>query len=105
MAQWDVHPNPSLRSREDIPYLVDLQSNLLDGLPSRLVAPLARVIVTPEGVPPALCPVFNIDGASVVLLPHESAPIEARLLERRVASLLTQAHDVAAALDALVSGF
>ena len=86
-------------------YLVDLQSNLLDGLPSRLVAPLARVIVTPEGVPPALCPVFNIDGASVVLLPHESAPIEARLLERRVASLLTQAHDFAATLDALVSGF
>lgn len=105
MAQWDVFVNPSVRSREDIPYLVDLQSNLLDALPSRLVAPLARTRLTPEGVPRALCPVFNIDGASVVLLPHEAGPIEARLLKRRTASLLTQAHEVVAALDALVSGF
>jgi len=36
MAQWDVYPNPSARSREDMPYLVDLQSNLLDVLPTRL---------------------------------------------------------------------
>ena len=105
MAQWDVYVNPSTRSREDIPYLVDLQSNLLDALPSRLVAPLARTRLALEGVPRALCPLFNIDGTSVVLLPHEAGSIEARLLKRRTASLLTQAHDVIAALDALVSGF
>lgn len=105
MAQWDVYPNPSARSRDDIPYLVDLQSNLLDALPSRLVAPLALTRLAPEGVPRALCPVFNIDGVSVVLLPHEAGPIEARLLKRRVDSLLPHAHDVVAALDALVSGF
>jgi len=105
MAQWDVYPNPSVRSRDDIPYLVDLQSNLLDALPSRLVAPLARTRLAPEGVPRALCPVFNIGGVSVVLLPHEAGPIEARLLKRPADSLLAHAHDVVAALDALVSGF
>jgi toxin CcdB len=105
MAQWDVYPNPSARSRDDIPYLIDLQSNLLDGLPSRLVAPLARTRLAPEGVPQALCPVFNIGGVSVVLLPHEAGPIEARLLKRRTDSLLPRAHEVVAALDALVSGF
>jgi toxin CcdB len=105
MAQWDVYPNPSARSRGDIPYLVDLQSNLLDALPSRLVAPLALTRLAPEGVPRALCPVFNIAGVSVVLLPHEAGPIEARLLKRRTDSLLAQAHEVVAALDALVSGF
>lgn len=105
MAQWDVYVNPSPRSRDDIPYLIDLQSNLLDALPSRLVAPLARTRLTSEGVPRALCPVFNIEGDSVVLLPHEAGPIEARLLKRRSASLLTEAHEIVAALDALVSGF
>jgi toxin CcdB len=105
MAQWDVYRNPSTRSREDIPYLIDLQSNLLGALPSRLVAPLARTRLAPEGVPRVLCPVFNIAGDAVVLLPHEAGPIEARLLKRRADSLLAQAHEVVAALDALVSGF
>jgi toxin CcdB len=105
MAQWDVYPNPSARSRDDVPYLLDLQSNLLDALPSRLVAPLVRTRLAPDGMPRALCPVFNIEGVALVLLPHEAGPIEARLLKRRAASLMPHAHDVVAALDALVSGF
>ena len=104
MTQWDVYPNPSVRARGDIPYLVDLQSNLLDALPSRLVAPLARTRLEPEGVPRALCPVVNIGGVSVALVPHEVGPIEVRRLERRADSLLAQAHEVVAAVDALVSG-
>ena len=40
MAQWDVYPNPVVRARDEIPYLVVLQSDLLDALPTRLVAPL-----------------------------------------------------------------
>ena len=105
MAQWDVYPNPSARTRDDVPYLVDLQSNLLDALPSRLVAPLVRTRLAPDGFPRALCPTFNIDGVALVLLPHEAGPIEARLLKRRSASLLPQAHDIVAAIDAVVSGF
>ena len=105
MAQWDVYVNPSVRSRDDIPYLVDLQSNLLFALPSRWVAPLARTRLAPAGVPQALCPIFNIAGESLVLLPHEAGPVEARLLKRPTDSLLPHAHDVVAALDALVSGF
>ena len=105
MAQWDVYPNPSPRTRDDVPYLVDLQSNLLDALPSRLVAPLVRARLAPDGFPRALCPVFNIDGVSLVLLPHEAGPIEARLLKHKTVSLLPQAHDIVAALDAVVSGF
>ena len=105
MAQWDVYPNPSARLREEMPYLVDLQSNLLDVLPTRLVAPLVRSRLAPDGLPHALCPSFNIDGVTLVLLPHEAGPIEARLLKRRSSSLLAHAHDIAGALDAVVSGF
>jgi toxin CcdB len=105
MAQWDVYPNPSARLRDEMPYLVDLQSNLLDALPTRLVAPLVRSRLAPDGLPHALCPSFNIDGVTLVLLPHEAGPIEARHLRRRNSSLRARAHDIVGALDAVVSGF
>jgi toxin CcdB len=104
MAQWDVYPNPSVRLRDEIPYLVDLQSDLLSGLSSRLVAPLARTRLVQRGLPRALCPAFTINAGEVVLLPQEAGPIDARLLKRRVVSLRAQAHGIAAAIDAVIAG-
>ena len=104
MAQWDVYRNPSARLREEIPFLVDLQSDLLSGLDTRFVAPLARSRVAAAALPRRLCPAFSVEGVPVVLLPQEAGPVDARLLKARVASLKTQAHEIVDALDAVVSG-
>lgn len=104
MAQWDVYPNPSVRLRDEIPFLVDLQSDLLSGLGTRLVAPLARTRVGTEALPRRLCPVFTIDGSVVMLLPQEAGPIDARLLKRKAVSLRAHAHDIVGALDSVISG-
>ena len=104
MAQWDVYPNPSARLRDEIPFLVDLQSDLLSGLESRLVAPLARTRVASAALPRRLCPQFTVDGTALVLLPQESGPIDARLLKRKVMSLRAHAHEIVGALDAVLSG-
>ena len=104
MAQWDVYPNPSMRLREEIPFLVDLQSDLLSGLDTRLVAPLARSRVARAALPRRLCPEFTVQGSPVVLLPQETGAIDARLLKKRVVSLRAQAHEIIDALDAVVSG-
>lgn len=104
MAQWDVYPNPSARLRAEIPYLVDLQSDLLRGLPTRLVAPLARERTTAAALPRRLSPTFVVDDAEVALLPQESGPIDAQLLKRPVGSLRDQAHRIIDALDAVLSG-
>jgi toxin CcdB len=39
--QFDVYPNPSPRMRAVYPYLVDVQSDLLSSLATRMVVPLA----------------------------------------------------------------
>lgn len=41
MAQYDVYANPDLRSREQVPYLVDVQSAMLSELRTRFVVPLS----------------------------------------------------------------
>ena len=39
MAQFDVYRNPNAASRARIPYLLDVQSGLLDPLATRIVVP------------------------------------------------------------------
>lgn len=104
MAQWDVHANPIAKAREQIPFLVVLQSDLLDGLPTRLVAPLSRSRVAVAGLPQRLAPLFVIAGQRLVLKPHEAGTLLARSLGPAVASLRSEAHRIVDALDAVLSG-
>ncbi len=104
MAQWDVYRNPFERSRPDVPYLVVMQSDLLDALATRLVAPLVRSALVPRVLPARLAPDFEVDGERVVLMPQEAAPVDARVLRAPVLSLRAQSHRIVDALDAVVSG-
>jgi toxin CcdB len=40
MARFDVHENPSRRSRARVVYLLDIQADMLSDLATRLVVPL-----------------------------------------------------------------
>ena len=40
MAQFDVYENLNVHTKNDIPYLLDLQADLLSTLATRIVAPL-----------------------------------------------------------------
>ncbi len=103
MPQWDVYPNPVLASRERIPYLVVVQSDLLDHLPTRLVAPLSRSAVE-RGWPPRLAPTFDVAGETLRLKAHETGVVPARALRQPVASLRTDSLRIIDALDAVISG-
>lgn len=104
MAQWDVFVNPSARMREALPFVVVLQSDLLNVLNTRLVAPLARRQPPLQGVSGRLSPRFEIQGESLTLVVHESAPMEARALRNPVGSLRADSHRIIDAFDAVVSG-
>ena len=40
MTQFDVHINPNPATRKAIPYLLDVQADLLDTLATRVIVPL-----------------------------------------------------------------
>ncbi|WP_326541236.1 CcdB family protein [Pseudorhodoferax sp.] len=105
MAQFDVYANPQASSRQSVPYVVDVQSPLIDVLHTRLVMPLSRVGVGQARLPASLCPTVEVDGEPLSLMPHLAAPLVARLLGEPVASVSHLASDVVGALDAVVSGF
>jgi toxin CcdB len=102
--QFDVYPNPSPRMREHYPFVVDIQSDLLSGLATRMVVPLALTRLASNQLPKRLCPELVVEGQRLMLVPFEAAPLEKRFLRRRVASVRGSAHEVIAAMDAVISG-
>jgi toxin CcdB len=103
MAQYDVFTNPSSSAGEDIPYVVVIQSDLLDALPTRLTMPLA-VLGSATRVPTVLCPAIVVKRQRLHALAHYAAPLPARLLRRPVDNVAAQASALVSAMDAVLSG-
>lgn len=102
--QFDVYHNPSPRMREEYPFVVDIQSDLLGSLATRMLVPLAISKLASSDVPRSLCPTFQVQGLQLMLLPFEAAPVPKRLLKDEVQTLKRSASEIIAAMDAVVSG-
>ena len=103
MAQFDVYLNPNPDTREVIPYLLDVQNDLLDTLATRVVAPL--VLAAEMGAAAKqLNPQFKIKGMAVVMSTAELAGIANRSLGDKVTSLENKRDEIIAALDLLFTG-
>ena len=99
MAQFDVHANVGHTKA----YVVELQSDLVEGLPVRVVAPLV-----PSGkVMPItrLTPMVQFRGEDYLLLTYQLASVPARDLHHPVGSLADKQDEIKLALDLLFIGF
>ncbi len=105
MARFEVYRNPGVHAAS-IPYLLDVQADLLDQLDSRVVIPLRRLdqfgTVT---LPQTLAPVFSIEGHDCILETPKLASVPRRILAKPVASLANEQSSVTAAMDFLFHGF
>ena len=101
--QFDVVPNPDAAEAAHRPYLVVLQSDLVSGLRSSVVAPL----VPREQMTGAdrLNPIVAIEGREFWLATHELFAVDRRALRQPVASLSNDRDAIIAALDFGFTGF
>ena len=74
MAQFDVYENPDPQTSKEVPYLVDVQHELLDELATRVVIPLLTRAAMPHPAQ-TLNPEFEIEGRVVVLSTAELAGV------------------------------
>jgi toxin CcdB len=81
MAQYDVYANPSRSAAEGIPYVVVIQSDLLNALATRMTMPLA-VFDAATKVPTALCPVITVKGRRLHALARYAALLPAKARRR-----------------------
>jgi toxin CcdB len=103
MARFDIYRNPGADSRR-IPFLLDVQSDLLSGVTTRVVVPLVRAVEFKKSAG-RLHPVFEVEGQSVVMLTTHLAGVLRSDVGARVGSLADRRDEIVAALDFLFQGF
>lgn len=104
MAQFDVYENLNPATREEIPYLLDVQAGLLNDLATHVVAPL--VLASAMGKAARhLNPRFTVRHTEVIMSTAELAGIPVRLLGERIDSLAEHRGEIIAALDFLFTGY
>jgi toxin CcdB len=104
MAHLDVYANPNAAAK-GFPYLVELQTGLLDEMPTTVVAPLGLPKVIDQIPVLRLNPTVTVDGQRLVVMTQELAAIKRRQLKAPVANLSPQREEILAALDFLFTGF
>lgn len=105
MACFDVYANTG-RTRASTPFLVDVQSDHLEGLNTRVVVPLIRVEAFPAARLPAdLTPVFLLGGIRCMLHPAFIGAVRTSELGNYIGSLGDERGRILAALDRLTGGF
>jgi len=104
MAQFDVYANPNPATKRTIPYLLDIQVDLLNTLTTRVVIPLYTVSAMGKAAK-HLNPRFSVKRATVIMSTAELAGVAVKGLGDKVCSLKEHRNEIIAAIDFLVTGF
>lgn len=105
MAQFTVFRNKNARSKVVFPLLVDVQSDLLDALQTRVVIPLSKVAAITKNPVSQLTPVLEFEGVSYVLVTPQLAGVAQSELGPVTGSLAHHRETILAAMDFLLLGF
>ena len=103
MARYDVYRNPRKESVRQVPYLLDVQSDFLEDLDTRVIVPLRVATAVPRPVT-RLNPMLRVDGIALVMDTPQLAGYPRAALKPPVANLGASAFDIQNALDFLFAG-
>lgn len=105
MARFDVYPNPGAHAGTT-PYLLNVQSELLDALDSRMVIPLRSMAhFAKVKIPTRLTPVLTVQGQDYLLETPKMGAVPRRILKDAVASLAPAQDQIIGAIDFLFQGY
>jgi toxin CcdB len=104
MKQFDVYTNTNKDTNKTYPYFVDIQSDLLDTLNSRVVIPLTPASKSDKSYPANLCPIIKIKNKNYSLLTHQLTSVSANFLKKHEGSLASSRDEIVGAIDFLVAG-
>lgn len=104
MTQFAVHANKNPKTKGTYPFLIDVQSNLLRDLSTRVVVPLIKHAAFGKRPIRNLTPIVELEGQKFVMLVPQLAGIAASDLGPAIATVAQQRDEVVAALDFLVTG-
>lgn len=104
MPRFSVYRNANPDSKAAYPFLLDVQSDLIAELATRVVVPLSPAAAMKGKLIKTLTPLFDIDGKPYAMLTPQLAGVSRKQLGAKVGDLSAQRDDILAALDLLITG-
>ena len=105
MGRFDIYSNPG-KNRGSIPYLIDVQSNVISGLATRIVIPLRTLIgFSSVTLPDDLFPIIAVNGIDHFLDTPQMGAIPFRVLKVKVGSAQANQFDIQTALDRVFGAY
>lgn len=104
MPQFAVHRNQNPQTKAAYPLLLDVQSDLIAELNTRVVVPLCPASAMKGKLIKTLMPVFEIDGKQYAMLTPQLAGISRKQIGPKAADLNQHRDEIIAALDLLITG-
>lgn len=100
MARFDIY-----RYSEAVPFVVDVQANLLADLKTRTVIPLLPQAQVKQEQLPKLKPLIKVKGKSYILMTTDIGTLRVSDLKEPVDNVEDQRQTIVAAIDFLFQGF
>lgn len=101
MPQFDIY---RYKDSPNVPYLLDVQTDLLSNLSTRIVIPL--VLATKIKAPiKNLNPEFEVENKRVIMSTAEMAGVSIKLFGKKIANLHNRRNEIISAIDFLITGF
>ena len=104
MQQFSVYKNNNTNTRKEYPYLLNIQSDLLDELKTVVVIPFIKQSTFKQKPIKYLMPIFTIEGKECVLLTPQISGIPKNQLGTVVEDLGHFRSEIIGAIDFVISG-
>ncbi|MCR1816607.1 CcdB family protein [Aliarcobacter butzleri] len=101
MAQFDVYKNENDQTNQKVPYLLNIQNDILDSINTRIVIPLVKNKNDFKG----LTKEFVIENQKVYLTTSQMGAVHKNELKNKVISLDNQKEEIKNSIDFLIYGF
>lgn len=104
MAQFTIYRNRNPQTKATFPLLLDVQSDLLEDLPTRTVIPLTQSAAVTNNPLSRLTPFIELDGKPYMLLTYQLASIPKSILGAAVSDASEHRDTIIGAMDFLITG-
>lgn len=101
MAQFDVYKNENPLTNKTVPFLLDIQNDILKSLKTRVVIPLCVNYKVING----LTKEFTIENQKVAMITNQMGTVHIDELQNKIDNLHKHKDDIKNSLDFLVYGF
>ena len=104
MAQFDVYTNPSAKSRNVYPFIIDIQNDLISDIATRIVIPLGKLSHFINNKMKGLTPLITYESENYILLTPQVTSMPENLLKDPVGTLKSMRDEIISAIDFAITG-